>query len=74
MKLAMIDVAKELPEFSPKSKMLLQVHDELVLEVPEEEVERVAKFVQERMDKVVELSVPIETSVNWGHSWSEAKE
>jgi DNA polymerase-1 len=54
--------------------MLLQVHDELVLEVPEEEVERVAKFVQERMDKVVELSVPIETSVNWGHSWSEAKE
>jgi DNA polymerase-1 len=74
MKLAMIDVAKELSNLSPKSKMLLQVHDELVLEVPEKEVEAVASFVRDRMDKVVELSVPIETSVHWGPNWGEAKE
>lgn len=74
MKLAMIDVAKELPKVSPKSKLLLQVHDELVLEVPEKEAKKVSEFVKTKMDNVVKLSVPIETAVHWGKNWEEAKE
>lgn len=73
MKLAMIDIARELPHVSPHSKILLQVHDELVLEVPDKEAEKVGKFVQKHMNDVVKLSVPIETSVNWGKNWEEAK-
>lgn len=74
MKLAMIDIAKDLPTVSPKTKMLLQVHDELVFEVPKTEVNKVSDFVRERMDKVVSLSVPIETAVSWGPNWGAAKD
>lgn len=74
MKLAMIDIAKALPEFSPKTRMLLQVHDELIFEVPEEECEKVGEFIKEKMDNVVQLSVPIETSVHYGPNWGAAKE
>lgn len=73
MKLAMIDIAAELPTVSPKAKLLLQVHDELVFEVPEKDAEKVAKFVQAKMNGVVSLSVPIETSVGWGLNWGLAK-
>lgn len=74
MKLAMIDVAQSLPKYSPKSTVLLQVHDELIVETPATEAEKVAEFLKTKMDKVVELSVPIETSVHWGKNWGEAKE
>jgi DNA polymerase-1 len=73
MKLAMIDVSKSLPQSSPKSKVLLQVHDELIVEAPKDEAQKVADFVKNRMDRVVELSVPIETSVHWGGNWNSAK-
>lgn len=74
IKLAMIDIAKELPSISPKTRMLLQVHDELVFEVPEDEVNKVADFVREKMDGVVSLSVPVETAVSWGANWGVAKD
>jgi DNA polymerase-1 len=73
IKLAMIDISKGLKTVSPHSKMLLQVHDELVFEVPEKEADAVAKFVKDKMNHVVELSVPIETAVSWGKSWGAAK-
>lgn len=73
IKLAMIDIAKELPHVSPKTKMLLQVHDELVFEVPKKDIKKVADFVKEKMEKVVNLSVPVEVAVSWGTNWSEAK-
>jgi DNA polymerase-1 len=73
MKLAMIDIARELPQTSPHSRLLLQVHDELVLEVPEKEAQKVAGLVQKMMDKVVKLDVPIQTSIHWGNNWEEAK-
>jgi DNA polymerase-1 len=73
IKLAMIDIARELPKLSAGSRMLLSVHDELVFEVPEKEAEKVARFVKEKMNKVVALAVPIETSVSWGKNWGEAK-
>lgn len=74
MKLAMIDIAKELPRISKDSRMLLQVHDELVFEVPEKDAKKVAEFVQDKMENVVKLSVPIEVSIGWGKNWGEAKD
>jgi DNA polymerase I len=73
IKLAMIDIAKGLPAFSPRTKMLLQVHDELVFEVPKAEAEKVGGFVQRKMDGVVKLTVPIETAVSSAQNWGAAK-
>ena len=53
--------------------MLLQIHDELVFEVPEEDIERVAQFVQARMCAALELSVPIEANVSFGPRWFDTK-
>ncbi|MBU1092615.1 DNA polymerase I [Patescibacteria group bacterium] len=69
LKLAMIEVAKYLPQVSPKTKMLLQVHDELVLEVPTKEAKKVGKLVKTAMENVYKLDVPIIANVSAGPSW-----
>ena len=74
MKLAMIEVAKKLPKISPKSKMLLQVHDELVFEVPNREVRKVAKEVRKIMEDVYKLSIPLEVDISCGNNWRDLKE
>jgi DNA polymerase I len=74
IKLAMIDIARDLPKFCPECRMLLQVHDELVFEVPKDEVNQVSDFVREKMDKVVSLSVPIETAISSGPNWGATKD
>jgi DNA polymerase-1 len=56
-----------------QSRILLQVHDELVLEVPAHEVEQVAKIVKEAMEQSVSLKVPLEVDVNVGKNWADAK-
>ena len=71
IKLAMIDVARELPKASKDSRMLLQVHDELVLEVPEKEVEKVAKVVVETMQNVEKIGCPIVVDAKYGKNWEE---
>jgi len=71
MKLAMIAVAAGLPKISPGSKMILQVHDELVFEAPESDIKKVAKFVKETMENVVKLKVPIVAEVKVGENWGE---
>jgi DNA polymerase I len=71
MKLAMIEVHKELPKLKTSSRMILQVHDELVLEVPQEEINRVAVFVKEAMEGVTKLKVPIEVHVSAGPNWGQ---
>ncbi len=73
MKLAMIEMGKKLPKISPKSKMLLQVHDELVFEVPTKEVKKVAKAIKEIMERVFKLSVPLEVDVSLGNNWRDLK-
>lgn len=73
MKLAMIDIARDLTTFSPQTIMLLQVHDELIFEVPKEECERLGVFIKEKMDNVVKLSVPIETAVHFAPNWGDTK-
>ena len=73
IKIAMINIQKELPNISPKTKMIMQVHDELIFEVPEKETEKVAKFVKETMEQAHKFSVPIVVDVAIGDNWSEAK-
>ena len=53
--------------------MIIQVHDELVLEIPEDEVEMVATMVREEMENAIELDVPLVVEVGWGDNWMEAK-
>lgn len=73
MKLAMIEVDAMLPTLSPKSRLLLQVHDELVLEVLPEEVERVAKAIKQTMELIREIGVPILVEAKTGACWDEMK-
>lgn len=73
MKLAMIHVHAKLPEVSPKSKLLLQVHDELVVETPVDEVEKVSAFLKATMEGVYTLNVPITVEVGVGKNWGETK-
>ncbi|MFH0853687.1 MAG: DNA polymerase I [bacterium] len=74
MKVAMLEVAKELPAKFPKARMLLQVHDELVIEAPTEQAEEVGQLVQELMVKVSKLRVPVEAAVEIGLNWGSLKE
>ncbi|RDI21151.1 DNA polymerase I [Rhodococcus sp. AG1013] len=72
IKVAMIDVQRSLQDAGLASRMLLQVHDELVLEVATGERERVEQLVREKMASAIELSVPLEVSVGTGRSWDAA--
>ncbi|MGI1779766.1 DNA polymerase, partial [Streptococcus uberis] len=73
LKIAMINLDKALEEGRFKTKMLLQVHDEIVLEVPKDELEKVKQLVKETMEHAVDLSVPLRADENSGKSWYEAK-
>ncbi len=73
MKIAMIQVYHELKKVSPKSKLILQVHDELVIECPKDEVGKVAKIVDEKMEKIHKLCVPIKVDTEAGENWQEMK-
>jgi len=71
IKLAMIQVYQALNQKRLRAKMLLQVHDELVFEVPPEEVERVQGLVRSIMEGVYELTVPLKVDVKMGSNWAE---
>lgn len=71
-KLAMLHVAEALPAEAPGTRMLLQIHDELLLEAPESEVEPAAAVVRHYMEHAVALKVPLVVQVGTGHSWFEA--
>jgi DNA polymerase-1 len=73
MKKAMIDVRDEIGRKKLAARMVLQVHDELVFEVPEPEHARAEKIVRERMENVCPFKVPLKVSLGWGPSWAEAK-
>ena len=69
----MISVHKALKEQFPEAKLLLQVHDELIVECPEKNAAEVAELVSTTMQQVAELSVPLLAEAKWGKSWYEAK-
>lgn len=73
IKLAMVQMDKALYERGLKSRMLLQVHDELVFEVPEDELETMKTLVPEVMEGALKLSVPLKAEVSYGSNWYEAK-
>ena len=73
IKLAMVRVERRLHEEGLASKLVLQIHDELDLEVPEAEIETVSALVREVMEGVVELKVPLVAEVSYGSNWAEAK-
>ena len=73
IKLAMIRVDKALREHYPEAKLLLQVHDELIVECPEDIAPLVAELVSREMQQVAELSVPLTAEAKIGKSWYEAK-
>ncbi|MDU2852337.1 MAG: DNA polymerase, partial [Clostridium sp.] len=73
IKIAMVNVYNRLREEKLKSKLILQVHDELILNVKPEEEEIVRKLVKDEMENAVKLHVPMEVDVNEGHTWYEAK-
>ena len=69
IKLAMINVYKALKENNLKSKLILQVHDELIIDAPLDEITIVAKILRDNMENVVKLSVPLSVDVNSGKTW-----
>ena len=72
IKMAMINVDRKLSEASLKSKMVLQIHDELLFDVPEVETRTLMKVVKDCMENVMELSVPLTVECNYGKNWLEA--
>lgn len=73
IKFAMVHVYKELEDRKLKSTLILQVHDELILNVYKDELEEVKKIVVDEMEGVMDLLVPLEADVNVGNNWYEAK-
>lgn len=73
LKIAMINLDNALQAGGFKAKMLLQVHDEIVLEVPNDELTAIKKLVKDTMEAAVDLAVPLRADENAGQSWYEAK-
>ncbi len=73
IKLAMIRVHGALAKEFPEARLLLQVHDELIVECPESIADDVAALISREMENVAALSVPLQAEAKWGKSWYEAK-
>ena len=73
IKLAMIRVDSALRQNYPAARLLLQVHDELIVECPEENAQEVAQLVSREMEQVAALRVPLTAEAKWGKSWFDAK-
>ncbi|MGM9886432.1 MAG: DNA polymerase I [Lactococcus sp.] len=73
LKIAMINLDKALMDQNLETKILLQVHDEIILDVPNQELEQVKALVKTTMENAVSLSVPLKVDENTGHTWYEAK-
>ena len=73
IKLAMIRVRDRLRAEGLAGQLVLQVHDELIVECPEAQAETAAALLKEEMENVVSLSVPLTADAHWGRNWLEAK-
>lgn len=73
IKIAMINMQKKLDELHLKTKMVIQVHDELIFDVPKDELETIKTIVPEIMQSAVKLDVPLIADSGWGHNWYDAK-
>jgi DNA polymerase I len=73
VKIAMLHVDEEIKRRGFKAQLLMQVHDELLLEVPEKELDEVAVLVKHEMESAVSLDVPLVADVGVGDNWMDAK-
>jgi DNA polymerase-1 len=73
MKKGMLDIWEELRRRRLRTRLILQVHDELVFEVPAGEEEAVEELAREKMESVCPFRVPLKVQLGWGKSWAEAK-
>ncbi len=73
IKKAMIEINQQLTKISKQAKMILQIHDELLFEVPQGDIKKVAKFVKDVMENAVKLSVPVVVDIKYGKNWGEMK-
>ena len=73
LKMAMIKVYNLLNEKGYKTKMLLQVHDELIFDVPNDELDEIKELVRDTMENIYKLSVPLKVSIEYSKNWYEAK-
>ena len=72
IKIAMVNIEKELEERKLKSKLILQVHDELVIEAPEDEIEISKELLVRNMQNVIKMKVPLKAEAGIGKTWYEA--
>ena len=73
LKMAMVKLHKELKDKNLKTKMLLQVHDELIFDVRENELEEVKELVRDTMENIYKFDVPLKVEINYGKDWYDAK-
>jgi DNA polymerase-1 len=71
IKVAMIRIFNRMQKENFSGRMILQVHDELIFEAPEQEVESLGRLVKAEMEGVIEMSVPLKVDMSWGNNWSE---
>jgi DNA polymerase-1 len=73
IKLAMINLYRQLPKSHPDARLLLQIHDELVLEAPDDQAEAVSATVRATMESAMDLDVPLKVDIGWATSWYDGK-
>ena len=73
IKMAMVEIQNRLQQENLQSKMILQIHDELIFECPDNEVERMQELIRHEMESIVKLSVPLTVDVGVGRNWYDLK-
>ena len=73
IKMAMVSIYQEMKKRNLKSKMIIQVHDELVFDVKEEEKEQIIELIRDKMENVITLKVPLKVEIEYGDNWYQAK-
>jgi DNA polymerase-1 len=71
IKVAMLRIQAHIEDLELSTRMMMQVHDELVFETPEEEIEKAIPLIQNEMETVIRLAVPLKVSIHWGKNWAE---
>jgi DNA polymerase-1 len=73
IKVAMLQISERIKKETPKTKMIIQIHDELLFEVPEDEAEKISRLAKEIMEGAIKLEVPIKVDIKMGQNWAEMK-
>ena len=72
IKMAMLNIDRQLQEQGLKSKLILQLHDELIIEAPDAEKDMIVDLMKDEMSGVMQLKVPLEIDIDYGNNWDDA--